>query len=312
MNRQLKITIMELIWIPIAVGAALMQAVRTAAQKAINAHLSTWMTTYVRSLYGLPCLLVYLVAVCAIEGLWVPIMPIAYFGHVFGAAASQVFATVLLIRLFQMRNFAVGTMLSKTDVMQAALIGSILFSEQISAAGWIAIALTIAGVIAISVGRLGVDAVAGTDWRNALLSRSTQYGLATGLLFCLSYLFLREATLTLDQGGPVYRAAWTVVAVTSLQVVLVGVWVAWSERAQFRLLPALWRPCVFIGVTSALGSIGWFTAMAMENASYVKSVGQVEVVFTLMISTLYFRERITSLEFFGIAVIVAGVIMFVI
>ena len=43
-----------------------------------------------------------------------------------------------------------------------------------------------------------------------------------------------------------------------------------------------WRLCTFIGVTSAVGSICWFTAFALENASYVRSVGQVEAIFTLL------------------------------
>jgi drug/metabolite transporter (DMT)-like permease len=67
---------------------------------------------------------------------------------------------------------------------------------------------------------------------------------------------------------------------------------------------------MFIGVTSTLGSIAWFTAFALQNASYVRAVGQVEVVFTLLISVLYFRERINPLELAGIAATVAGVLLF--
>ena len=48
----------------------------------------------------------------------------------------------------------------------------------------------------------------------------------------------------------------------------------------------------------------------MTNASYVKAVGQVEIIFTILISTLYFRERITPVEYAGIATIVGGVLMF--
>ncbi len=63
---------MELIWIPISILAALMQAVLTAAQKTLNPQLSTWMTTYVRSLFGLPFSVLYLWAVMRFEGLGVP------------------------------------------------------------------------------------------------------------------------------------------------------------------------------------------------------------------------------------------------
>lgn len=303
---------MELIWIPISIFAALMQAVRTAAQKSLNARLSTWMTTYVRSLFGLPVVAVFLAAAMAHEGLGWPPLTARYLAFCLGAAATQVTATYLLIRLFQMRNFAVGTMLSKTDVMQAALIGSLLFSESISAAGWIAILLTVAGVVAISVGRVGLGKLGTGEMSlaQALVARPTLIGLATGFFFCLSYLFLREASLGLGQGGFLYRAGWTVVIVTSFQVAAVGAYLTATEPASFGALKGSLGLCAFIGITSGLGSIGWFTAMTLENASYVKAVGQVEVIFTLTISALYFKEQINRLELLGIAVIVAGVLMF--
>jgi drug/metabolite transporter (DMT)-like permease len=196
--------------------------------------------------------------------------------------------------------------------MQAAIIGSLLFSEAISAVGWVAILVTVAGVIAISIGRVGLGKLGTGEMTltQALVAKPTLVGLATGFFFCLSYLFLREASLGLGQGGFLYRAAWTVVIVGIMQVAAVGAWLAASEPSAFRRLPGVIWPCLFIGLTSAIGSIGWFTAMTLENASYVKAVGQVEVVFTLTISALYFRETINRLELFGIAVIVAGVLLF--
>lgn len=303
---------MDLIWIPIAIFAALMQAVRTAAQKALNARLSTWMTTYVRSLFALPFALGWLALVMHWEGLGVPAFGARYLGYCFSAAAAQVIATYLLIWLFQMRNFAVGTMLSKTDVMQAALLGSFLFSEAISATGWVAILLTVAGVIAIWIGRVGLGRLGTGEMTvaQALVAKPTVVGLATGFFFCLSYLFLREASLGLGQGGFIYRAGWTVVIVGLVQVGVVGAWLAVIEPASFRALGRQLGACLLIGITSAAGSVGWFTAKTIENASYVKAVGQVEVIFTLAISSLYFRATINRLELLGIAVIVAGVLAF--
>lgn len=301
---------MELLWIPISVFAALMQAVRTAAQKALNARLSTWMTTYVRSIYGLPFMLVYLWVVVRIEGIGAPHFSAEYLANCAATAISQVTATFLLIFLFRLSNFAVGTMLSKTDVMQTAIIGSLLFSEAISPVGWIAIILTVLGVILISAGRARAALPGAEGLPRALVSPATLVGLATGFLFCLSYLFLREATLVLDEGSRPWRAAWTMVVVTSMQVVGLGLWLLVTEAREFARLPGLVRPSLFIGLTSAMGSVGWFTAMALQNASYVKAVGQVEVIFTVLISTLYFRERISAPEYVGIGTIVLGVILF--
>lgn len=287
-----------------------MQAVRTAAQKRLNDRLSTWMVTYVRSVFGLPFMAGFLAVVLAAEGGGVPHFSAHYLIYAFGAALVQVLATYFLILLFRMRNFAVGTILTKTDVMQAALIGSVLFSEAISAVGWLAIIVTVAGVVLISLGRLG-DRIAGARMSD-IFSATTGIGLFTGFLFCLSYLFLREASLSLEEGSFLFRGGWTVIVVTAMQVVFLGIFLAFRERAEFRKIPATLRACWFVGITSATGSICWFTAMTLQNASYVKAVGQVEIVFTILISAFYFRESINRAELAGIAVIVAGVLLFLI
>lgn len=300
---------MELIWIPISILGALMQAVRTAAQKDLNQRLSTIVTTYVRSIYGMPFLLAYLWAVKVGTGEAWPALNASFVLNSIGASLAQVAATVFLIQLFTLRNFVVGTTLTKTDVMLTAIIGVPLFSEVITGSGWVAIALTVAGVIMITIARAGRFLV--SDGASSLPGlRSTVIGLASGLGFCLSYLFLREASLSLESGGFLMRAACTVIAVTGFQVVALGLWLVVREpKGLIAMLPD-WRLCSFIGFTSALGSICWFTAMTIENASYVKAVGQVETIFTLLISHLYFREKLNRAEFVGIAVIVAGVLIF--
>lgn len=304
---------MELVWIPISVLGALMQAVRTAAQRGLNARLSTMVTTYVRSLFGLPVLLAYLAAVVLLGGEQLPGTGWRFFAAAAAAATAQLAATALLIHLFSLRSFAVGTMLSKTDVMMTAIVGSLLFSESIDGLGWLAIALTVAGVLLISLGRLGIAGAGGqrpATMRVRAVSWPTGIGLLTGFFFCLSYLFLREASLSLGGGGFLIRGAVTVVAVTAIQVLALGLWLLFAERAGLRAMWGEWRAGSFIGLTSAIGSICWFTAMTIENASYVRAVGQVEAVFTLAISWFYFREWISAPELAGVGVIVLGVICF--
>ena len=58
-----------------------------------------------------------------------------------------------------------------------------------------------------------------------------------------------------------------------------------------------------------LGSAAWFTAMTLENAAYVRAVGQIELVFTLVASYFFFRERSTALELVGIVLIVGGIVI---
>lgn len=308
----LSIVWVAIAWVPISMLGGLMQAVRTAAQKQLNAELSTWATTYVRSLFGIPVLTAYLLAVIGLGDRTWPDFSAIYIFHSLGAAFCQVVATYFLIQLFALRNFAVGTMLAKTDLMQAAVIGSLFFSEVISPIGWIAILLTVFGVVAMAKAKSGgaPSGLAAWSGMRALFSPSVRIGLAAGFLFCLSYLFLREATLAIS-GTAVFRGAWTVVMVTGSQALLLGLILGITHRSEFPRMVSLWRPCSFIGLTSALGSLCWFTAMAMQNASYVRAVGQVEVIFTWWISVRYFGETIARLELVGIATILAGVLLLI-
>ena len=301
------------IWIPISVFAALMQAMRTAAQKTLNQSMSTMGTTYVRSLFGMPTLIVFLGAAMLYTGHGIPKYDPVFLWHTAVAALTQVLATALLIYLFRLKNFAVGTMLTKTDVIMTALIGTALFSEQVTQWGWVALVVVTCGAILMLIGKMGTAAFreSSETFSGLLVGRPTRVALMCALLFTLSYLFLREATRDLgEQHHFLWRAGWTVVLATGLQTICLGIWLGVKEPVVFRQMWPLRGIASFIGLTSALGSIGWYSAFALQNASYVRAVGQIEAVFTLAISWLYFREKITAPELIGIVVTVAGVLMF--
>jgi drug/metabolite transporter (DMT)-like permease len=312
---------MDYLWIIIAMFAALMQAVRTAAQKTLNQRMSNLGTTYVRSVFGLPLMLLFLWYIETHGGTGRPAFNFDYLGLTFLGAAAQIFATMALIYMFKLRNFAIGTMLTKVDILMTAVIGALLFSESLSATGILALLVVVAGVLLMTVGRLGPKALPGAEVGivDLVFGKATQVALLCALLFTFSYLFLREATLVMQPasgavpegvGASFWRGGWTVVVATVMQIVVVGIWLAFTEPKVFAQMGPNARIATFIGCTSAVGSIGWYTAFAMQNASYVRAVGQIEVVFTLLIAWFYFKERLTALELVGIVVTVAGVLMF--
>jgi drug/metabolite transporter (DMT)-like permease len=60
---------------------------------------------------------------------------------------------------------------------------------------------------------------------------------------------------------------------------------------------------------SVLGSACWFMAMTLQNAAYVRALGQVELIFTILVSRFAFREPPTARELAGIALVAGGVVM---
>jgi drug/metabolite transporter (DMT)-like permease len=303
---------MEHLWIPIAIGGGLFQALRMALLKMLNRDLSGTVATYVRVIVGLPIMLAFVGLAMTLSGEGRPDFSGRFLLMCLGTAITQFVPTVLFVYLFRLGNFAVGFMLTKIDVVFAALIGTALFSEQITPKGWLAILVTVAGVVVVSAGKLGggAFAVGGKGLFGAVFSRATQVGLLVGLGYSFSYLFIREATLELPAGSFATRSGWTMVVSTTMQLVIVGAWLLWREAEGLGRIRRHWRLALLTGVVSALGSICWFTAAALQNVSYVAAVAQTQMIFAVAISWWWFQERIHRLELVGIAVIVAGVLLF--
>ena len=115
------------------------------------------------------------------------------------------------------------------------------------------------------------------------------------------------ASISLDFSY-VENAAVTLVVMVTLQTVLCFVYIFVRENKQLALLKDHIPLAIFVGLTSALGSVGWFTAMTLVNATYVRALGQVELIFTFLTSILFFKEKITLNEVLGTLLIVGGLL----
>jgi drug/metabolite transporter (DMT)-like permease len=291
------------LWIPLTLGAAVMQTVRTAGQKRLSEDVSNLMATLTRFLFGLPFALAYLGALMTFYDWALPPIDTEFLTFTFIAAVSQIIGTVLLIHMFRFRNFTVGTAYARTEAFLTAVVGALFFSEVVSLPGWAAISTSIVGVVLITVAR-------GSQIEGGLLRQLftpiAGMGVMSGLGFALAALSLRRASLSLGDPNFLATAALTLVTVIAIETVLLGVIVAVRDREQFTAMRGKLKIGTFIGATSMLGSVGWFTAMTLEQASYVRAFGQVEFVFAILVSTRFFREEYTRNELLGIALIAAS------
>ena len=105
------------------------------------------------------------------------------------------------------------------------------------------------------------------------------------------------------------QAGFTLAVSVVLQTVMMGAYLAVRERDQLKAVIVHWRPSLLVGVAGVLASIGWFSAFTLQNAAYVRALGQIELIFTLIASVVIFREKIKSLEIAGIAIIIAGILI---
>lgn len=298
---------MEL-WVIITVAAAFFQNIRSTVQKHLKGVMSNSGATFVRFGYGVPfALLYFLVFFFAFDTNWPKLEP-SFFLWVSIAGVSQILATALLLHVFSFRNFAVGTAYSRTEPIQTAIFALILFGETLTTGGLLAIAVSIVGVMVISIAR--------TELRPASLiasitSQTAILGIASGTLFGLAAVSYRAATQSVLHDLFFIRSAVTLCAAIVLQTVVMLVWIAWKERAQLQNIIAAWKPSLLVGFVGATASFGWFTAFTLQQAALVKVVAQIELLFTFASSVFFFREHINRLEIIGCILISAGILLLV-
>ena len=298
---------MEL-WIPVTLFAAFMQNLRSALQKHIKGKLSTGGAAYVRFCYALPFALITLYLVSEFSGYAIPAINGSFLLYCLLGGVSQILFTFLLVYLFSLRNFAVGTTYSKTEVMQVAFLGFVLLGDTISVTGVMAIGVGMIGVMALAVAQTEIS------WKNlatSLFERSTLIGLLSGGFLGASVVLFRGATLSLGDGEVLPRAALTLAVALVMQTFIMGFYLLVKEPGQMRAVIRHWRPGLTVGIVGFMGSAGWFVAITLQNAAYVRAVGQVELVFTFIASIFFFKERTKAVEFIGIALIVASILILV-
>ena len=296
------------LWIPITVFAAFMQNLRSALQKHIKGRLSTGGATYVRFFYAWPFALAYLWAVQAFGGDPLPAVNAVFLLYCLLGGVSQIVFTFLLVYLFSLRNFAVGTTYSKTEVIQVALLGLILLGDRVSLAGLGAIAIGMGGILALSVAHSNLT------WRNlatSLFERPTMIGLLCGAFLGASVVFYRGAALALGETAVLPRAALALAVSLVMQTLIMGAYLLVREPGQMTAVLRHWRPALAVGVAGFLGSVGWFTAFTLQNAAYVRAVGQIELVFTFIASVVFFKEKTSRLELLGVGLILAAILLLV-
>ena len=291
-------------WIAFSIAAALAQTLRFMVQKQLTlAGLSAGGATFARFLYSAPAVLLAMAVYLPATGQAVPAMGPGFWTHALVGGLAQVLATMCTVALFSHRNFAVGITFKKTEVILTAVAGLLVLGDRVSAPGWAALVLGLAGVLLLSRTPGGAAPL----WRG-IANRAAGLGLLSGVFFAISAVSYRGATLALGVEDVVLRAGWTLGMVTATQTAGMALWLAWAEWGQIGRVLAAWRRTVLVGLLSMVGSFFWFAAFSLQSAAYVFAVGQVELIFSLAVSVLVFRERVAARELAGIALLAASIL----
>lgn len=291
---------MAFTWILFMIMAAFMQAWRNAFQKQLSTTVDAYGTTLARFIFAPIFAFSYL----AFLYLHQPVTVQVHFSNTFWlyvvvAGISQIFATALMVKLFQQKNYAIGIGLAKSEAILAALIAVAFLQEHLTTWGWVGVMIGAVAVFLLSKGRHSTQ----------LSFNTLMIGLGSGLCFAITSLLVREASLELSMLPFLHRAGWVLCSLISFQCIVLLLYLGIFSR---QTLYKMWQRLGLtfrVSVCSFLASVGWFSAMSMQTVAIVKTLGQVEILFSLLISAFFFKEKLAKTDHLGLWLVIVAAIM---
>ncbi len=289
-------------WILVTVCGAFFQNLRSSLQKKLNKDISTIASTYVRFAFALPfAAILFLIFFKDLQILEEILIQPDFLLNIFLASIFQIIFTFFLLYLFNFSNFVVGTSLSKTEVIQVALFEYLILNEKLNKFGISGIIISTLGVILLSVKDLKI-------FLNNLFSKTTIIGLISGLFLGLSVVYFRAAILTLENISSNFGKAITALFIgLFIQTLILTIYLIFFEKSEFKKLYRDKYECLLTGIAGLLASLSWFYAFTLIQSSFVRAVGQIELLFSYFSSIYMFKEKVKIAEIIGIIIFVIGV-----
>ena len=283
---------MEYVWIIAAIFAAACQTARSAFQKNMITRLGDYGAAYIRFCYALPFTsLIWLVWV-NIPGNSIPTLSFYSIILCFLGSIFQILFTYVLMKLFSHKSFAAGIAFSKTEVILIAFLEVIILNVFFSFPLMIGITLGVLSVLFLSYARKAKSILETIKLLlNSVSSLGTLIGLLSGLLLAASVVTFRMSIISID--GPLLdRSLFISFIAIIFQTILVGLYLLLFKKDQLFAVIKFWRPSLPAGLCGTGATFGWFVAFGLTTAAEVRAVGQIELIFSILISIIFFREKI--------------------
>ncbi len=289
-------------WIPITLAAATFQILRTARQHDLRRVLDVVPAGFVRYAYGFPFAVLASVVTFGIARAELPTPPLRFWPIIAGAGVAQILGTIALLRSFRMRDFAVGTVYAKTEVIIVAVVSAVALGEPLAPLGWVGAVVCVVGVAWLAA----PDRI--TDILRLAGDPAALMGVLAAAGFALAATGIRAASNSLGDAPTWNRALLTLTVMLGIQTVVNGVQLATTDRTGLRAVIAQWRLAIPVGVLSIAGSTCWAVAVTLTDATRVRTLGQVELVLAFAISAVWLRERHERHEFVASAIVLVGIV----
>jgi len=274
---------MEYVWIIAAIFAAACQTARSAFQKNMITRLGDYGAAYIRFCYALPFTsLIWLVWI-NIPGNSIPTLSFYSIILCFLGSIFQILFTYVLMKVFSHKSFAAGIAFSKTEVILIAFLEVIILNVFFSFPLMIGITLGVLSVLFLSYARKAKSILETIKLLlNSVSSLGTLIGLLSGLLLAASVVTFRMSIISID--GPLLdRSLFISFIAIIFQTILVGLYLLLFKKDQLFAVIKFWRPSLPAGLCGTGATFGWFVAFGLTTAAEVRAVGQIELIFSILI-----------------------------
>jgi len=292
-----------MLWVIFTITATIFQTFRNLEQKSLNQKLDTLTVSWSRFILPLPAALITLIYNASDATR-------PFLLYCTATAIFQILGNSLLLKTIKSRNFSIGIAFYKTEVLQSMILGLLVFGTEISLGGFIAIIITSIGMVMMSNISFSKNISFFKQFDN-----SATFGAASGFCFAISAFNLKAGTQEMINIGHNYLSSAVIVLmwVITIQNIIFLLVKSWQKRLK-QDLGKLFKAenkwsFAKTGLLSFCGSVFWFAAYALgDNVVYVKAVGQIELLFAVLVSHLHLKEKQKRSEIFGIIFTAIGIL----
>ena len=292
-------------WIIVTLLAVVIQLFRNFFSKKLSLSVGISSVSLCRFLYGAPIAYTFYLIFKMLYGP-VEIISNDFFLWVFFFGASQLFANMLMVKLFNLRNFAVSISFIRTESIFVAILAIFFLGESLSIFEWLGVVIVFLGVLIMVLAK---EKITVSALFKIFFNKAAFLGVFAGLLFAFAVIGVKKSFNYIEGSTLLLKSSFSLTVAMLMQVLLLVPIVLYFSRKDFLNIFKSPKLPVLIGLCSAIASIMWLTAFALTYVAYVKTIGQLEFILSILVSLFLLKETISRNEMIGIFFTLLGSIV---
>lgn len=293
-------------WAFLTISAIFFQIIRNLEQKKLHQNIDVFTTSWSRFILPFPFALI---AVASTFNYY----DYEFFHYILINALFQILGNIFMIKTIQTRNFSVGVAFSKTEIIQALILGFILYNFRFNLKEILAIFLAFIGIILLA--KLNFKNF--KDFTKSMKNIASLYGILCGFCFGItSYNIQFASNYLIKDGFSSIKASTLVLLYTIFFQNIFFIILKSYQKKLFSDVKKLflienYRRFLLTSISSFIGSICWYGAYAIGNVMHVKTVGQLEIIGSMLVSKFYLKEKNNIKENLGIIFILIAILLII-